>query len=366
MYPNGRNALPVDLIRSTAIILVILLHASIEATPNIDIMSPQGVQLWITSNIYTSLTWSAVPLFVMLTGALLLQPSKVNEPLKVFFKKRFNRIGLPLIFWGAAYFAWRYFVNSEAINSNSILQGIFAGPYYQFWYLYLLIGLYLLTPLLRVVVAYANWNIIKYFIILWFVGTGIVPLFGLYEGITPQITWFRASVFSLTGLVGYFILGAYINKIKIRSSILYLILALSLIWTILGTYFLVGTLGERYSQFFHDASSANVILTSVALFLIISTLSRPKIPTQTASETVVQVAHTNRILQLISQNILPIYLFHVMVLETLQKGYLGFKISVTTMNPIVEIPVITVVTLFICLAVIVPLKKIPFLKNFLG
>ena len=132
MYPNGRTSLPVDLIRTIAIILVILLHASIEATPNIDIMSPQGVQLWFSSNIYTSLAWSAVPLFVILTGALLLQPIKVNEPLKVFFKKRFNRIGLPLIFWGAAYFAWRYFVNGEALTSNSILQGIFAGPYTSF------------------------------------------------------------------------------------------------------------------------------------------------------------------------------------------------------------------------------------------
>ena len=193
-----------------------------------------------------------------------------------------------------------------------------------------------------------------------------MPLFGLYQGINPQILWFRESVFTLTGLVGYFILGAYITKIKIRSSILYLILALSLIWTITGTYFMVGTLGERYGQFFHDASSANVIITSVAFFLIISTLHHPKILTQDTSRAAIKILHTNRILQLISQNTLPIYLFHVMVLETLQKGYLGFKISVTTINPIIEIPVITAVTLLICLAVIVPLKKIPYVKKVLG
>ena len=367
-YPNGRTSLPVDLIRTIAITLVILLHASIEATPNIDIMSPQGVQLWVTSNVYASLAWSAVPLFVILTGALLLQPAKVNEPLKVFFKKRFNRIGLPLIFWGIAFFAWRYFVNAEALTSNSILQGVFAGPYYQFWYLYLLIGLYLLTPLLRVIVAYANWNIIKYLLLLWFGGTAIVPLFGLYQGIIPQVMWFKESVFVLTGLVGYFILGAYITKIKIRASILYLILALSLTWTILGTYFLVGILGERYTQFFHDASSANVIIASVAFFLILSTLCRPKIPIQDASGAAIQVPHThsNRILQVISQNTLPIYLFHVMVLEALQKGFFGFKISITTMSPIIEIPLITALTLLICLAIIVPIKKLPYLKRIIG
>lgn len=55
-----------------------------------------------------------------------------------------------------------------------------------------------------------------------------------------------------------------------------------------------------------------------------------------------------------------------MVLETLQKGYLGFKLSVMTMNPIVEIPLITVVTLLISLAIIVPLKKIPHMKDIIG
>ncbi len=366
LYPNGRISLPVDLIRTIAIILVILLHASIEATPNIDIMSPQGVQLWWASDIYNSLARSGVPLFVLLTGALLLQPAKVDEPLKVFFKKRFNRIGLPIIFWGAAYFAWRYFVNSEALTSLSIIQGIFAGPYYHFWYLYILIGLYLLTPLLRVIVTYAKWNLAKYLLVIWFVGTGIIPLLGLYQGISAQITWFKATVFTLTGLVGYFVLGAYITKIRIRSSILYLIFALSLIWTIMGTYIIVGTLGERYSQFFFDASSANVIITSIAFFLILSTVSHPKTLPPEAAEPAIRVKPTTRIVQVISQNTLPVYLFHVMVLEALQKGYLGFKISVTTMNPIIEIPLITVVTLLICLAVIVPLKKIPYIKKVLG
>ena len=71
-------ALPVDLIRTVAIILVILLHASIEPNPTLDFMSPQGVQLWWASNVYNSIARTAVPLFVMLTGALLLQPNKAR------------------------------------------------------------------------------------------------------------------------------------------------------------------------------------------------------------------------------------------------------------------------------------------------
>ena len=173
MYPkNGDTALPVDLIRTIAIILVILLHASIEPYPTANIMSPQAVQYWWASDVYDSLSRICVPLFIMLTGALLLQPSKVDEPIRVFFKKRWDRIGLPFLFWTVAYFAWNFFVNGKALTLTSVLQGLLAGPYYQFWYLYALVGLYILTPVIRVIVAHADWRIIRYFLLIWFVGTG--------------------------------------------------------------------------------------------------------------------------------------------------------------------------------------------------
>jgi hypothetical protein len=55
------------------------------------------------------------------------------------------------------------------------------------------------------------------------------------------------------------------------------------------------------------------------------------------------------------------------VLETLQRGYLwGFTISGNYLNSIVEVPLITAVTLLICLAVLIPLKKVPILKNLIG
>ncbi len=94
---NEGITLPVDLIRTVAIILVIFaLHAAIEPNPNLGLMLPAGVQLWWTSNVYDSISRTAVPLFIMLTGPLLLTPTKKDEPLRVFFKKRWNRIGIPV------------------------------------------------------------------------------------------------------------------------------------------------------------------------------------------------------------------------------------------------------------------------------
>ena len=359
MYPkNGDISIPVDLIRTVAIVFVILLHAAIEPNPNVDFMSAQGVQLWWIAHAYESFSITCVPLFVMLTGALLLQPSKADEPIKVFLKKRWNRIGIPILFWGTIYFAWRFLVRGETFSLNSVIQGLLAGPYFHFWFLYLLVGLYLLTPIIRVVVAHADMRIIKYFFLIWFLGTAIIPLFTLYPSISPQTVWFKQTVFVLTGMIGYFVLGAYVTKLKLRPSILFLCLVLGSLSTIFGTYFLVGTIGETYSQFFLDASSISVIISSIALFLTLVSVSNQTVENR--------ITRGNQALKLISQNILPIYLFHVIVLETLQKGYLGFKISVTTINPIIEIPLATLVTLLICLAIIVPLKKIPKVKRLIG
>jgi hypothetical protein len=60
------------------------------------------------------------------------------------------------------------------------------------------------------------------------------------------------------------------------------------------------------------------------------------------------------------------YLLHVMIIESLQRGYFGFTISGNTLNSIIEVPLISLVTLFICLAVIIPLKKMLGLKRLIG
>ena len=350
---SGVTSLPVDLIRTIAIILVILLHASIEQYPVTSVVDSSVFVRWWSVNIYDSIARPCVPLFVMLSGALLLQPSKVEEPLRVFFKKRFSRVALPFLFWGAAYFAWRFFVNGELLTLDSIGQGLIWGPYFHFWFLYMLIGLYLITPLLRVLVAHADWKLLRYFLLLWLVGTSAVPLLGILG-----VTSFNNNVFLLTGYIGYFILGVYLLKVQLRPSILYTALALGLVWTMVGTYMITASIGGSQQYFFYDFFSANVILASVALFLLLGSFQYGKIENR--------FPHFNGVLHFISKNSLGIYLFHIMVLETLQKGYLGFKISLTTINPALEIPLVTVVTLFICILVLYPLKKVPVLNRLIG
>ena len=199
--------IPVDLIRTLAIIGVIFLHATNDLTP--DSMSQLEVVRWVTVDVYQSFARIGVPLFVMLTGALLLQPSK-NESLTVFLKKRWARIGLPFFFWGALYFVWIYFADNTPVTVNSVIQGFLTSPYLQFWYIYMLVGLYLITPILRIVMSHADDKTIKYLIALWFVGASVIPAISYF---TPYNV--NTGVFTITGWVGYYILGLYLLKVKI-------------------------------------------------------------------------------------------------------------------------------------------------------
>lgn len=347
------RAVPVDLIRTIAIVGVIALHAANEAIAP-QTMNQTEIYRWLIVDIYQTLSRTGVPLFVMLTGALLLQPSK-NETLSVFFKKRWTRIGLPFLFWGAAYFAWDYFANQQALTSSFIVQGILSGPSYQFWYLYMLVGLYLFTPILRIVVAHADRQTFKYFLVVWFLGTLILPipeLFGAYH--------LDSNVLTIPWWIGYFMLGVFLLNVKVRRSILLGFMSLGLVLTVVCTYVIAATVGGSQTYFFQDYFSPTMILSAVMLFLLLNTIKVP------SNQTKIPHPKINWLLRQISQSTLAIFLFHVMVLETLQRGYLGFTISGNNLNSIIEVPLITVVTLFICLGVIIPLKKVPVLKKVIG
>jgi surface polysaccharide O-acyltransferase-like enzyme len=344
---------PVDLIRTVAIILVIMVHAAIEPHPIVTVMDQTEVVRWFTVNTYDAFADASVPLFVMLSGALLLQPSKV-EPIRVFLRKRALRLGLPFVFWGMAYFLWRFFINHEALTVGSVVQGILTGPYYHFWFLYMLAGLYLITPVLRVVTAHADRRILRYFLVVVFVGTAVVPLLVLASGFTIEL-----KLFAITGWIGYYVLGYYALSSRVRSSLLSALYFLGFLGTVAGTYALTAIVGGHTGLFFLDyLSSAPVVLASAAFFMVLLKVSPEKLETR--------FPHGKRVLHFIGCSTLGIYLSHVMILESLQKGYFGFQISVNTLNPIVEVPLITAVTLVLSAVLVFLLEKIPLVKKAIG
>jgi len=350
--------IPIDLIRTIAIVAVILLHSTNDLT-HTSVMGVNEIYRWWTVNIYQSVGRLGVPLFVMLTGALLLSPSK-QEDLGTFFKKRFTRIGLPFIFWGAAYFVWTIYVENQLATAPSVagffVQGLLTGPYLHFWYLYMLVGLYLITPFLRLMMAKASSQLFKYFAALWFVGTALVPFVYL---LTPYEV--DANFFTVPAFLGYFVIGFYLLRVKVDRKLLVAMLASGVALSAVGTYIIAGTVGGRTQFFFQEYVSPTTIVASIALFLLLINMKAPVEPNPEGKESVWQ-----RFLHVVSENTLAIFFFHLMVLYVLQNGYLGFALNGNTVNSIVGIPLASVLTLLISLAVIVPLKKLPVIKRLIG
>src|SRR5690349_3734023 len=59
---------------------------------------------WWIFNVWDAAMRWAVPAYIMLSGALLLDPARAEAP-AVFYKKRLGRIGIPLVFW-TIFFMW--------------------------------------------------------------------------------------------------------------------------------------------------------------------------------------------------------------------------------------------------------------------
>ena len=341
------------MIRTIAIVAVILLHAGNDLT--VQTMSSLEVYRWWTVDFYQSFGRVGVPLFVMLTGMLLLTPRKEPEGLETIFKKRWVRVGLPFVFWAVVYFLWAFLVNGQAVTANFIIQGVLSGPYYQFWYIYMLLGLYLLTPVLRVMVAHAERSVAKFSLLLWFVGTTILPVVAL---LTPY--HLDVNVLVIPTYVGYYVLGVYLMSVKVKRSYLVALMVLGIALTATFTYVLAATIGGTDMYFFQQYLSPTMILAAVTVFLLLLTVKPPSIQTESSP------TKATKFIKVVSENTFPIFLLHVMIIESIQKGYFGFAINRDTFNPIFEVPLLTVIVFFACLAIILLLKKIPYMSKLVG
>ena len=73
-----------------------------------------------------------------------------------------------------------------------------------------------------------------------------------------------------------------------------------------------------------------------------------------------------KLIKIISVNTLGIFLIHVMINESIQKGFLGFTINRDILNPIIQVPLLAMVVLLISLAIIVLAKKVPYFNRLIG
>jgi surface polysaccharide O-acyltransferase-like enzyme len=138
-----------DLARVLAIVAVLVVHVTMNAVNGA--RTPEGSASWWAANVLNSSSRWCVPVFLMVSGALLLDPRKTDRP-RDFYRRRLARIGVPVLVWTAVYLAFRRLYLGEDVTAGEAARDVASGtPFLQLYFLYVLLGLYLLTPFLRII-----------------------------------------------------------------------------------------------------------------------------------------------------------------------------------------------------------------------
>jgi len=252
--PESTTKNYLDKLRLISTLAVILLHISAEVCHRYFTIPTHQ---WLVANVIDSFTRFCVPVFIMISGALNLQQEKAFS-----IKKRMTTILLPFMFWTTAYLLWLHFTEGLALSRGIIL--IFQGPiYYHLWFVYVIAGLYLLTPIIKPIVAARERT--EYLLLVWGIFSVALPFLGYFTGykLYPNLNF-------LDGYIGLYILGFYLDKyfdIKVKKYLLIPLLIVAWIFTATATW--VATYQTNtFDQTFMAYLTPNVVIMAIALFLL--------------------------------------------------------------------------------------------------
>ena len=208
---SGHRIIGYDLMRTIAIFMVVAIHSHV-----VYLGRNQGSIGWLIVMELTAICLVSVPLFFMISGALLLDSDCIIG-IRELFTRRLPKQFIPFIFWSLIYTILRIAMGKIPLSIESFAKLLYEPAYYQFWFMYTLLAIYLLLPVLQAMVSYLNQKQIEYMLILWFIFSIVVP------SVSHFIDGFMISehidLILCEGYIGYFLLGYYLKKYKRKCKI---------------------------------------------------------------------------------------------------------------------------------------------------
>lgn len=294
-----------DVIRCVAMIMVIGVHCIDPFYISPTMRAIPEYTHWAA--IYGSLLRPSVPLFVMMTGLLLLPVKK--QPLGKFYKKRIYRVLFPFLIWSVLYsmFPWvtgvlglpkeiigNFFCYTQGQESQSLIDSLkdvamipfnFSHKENHMWYIYLLIGLYLYMPFFSAWIENADRKTKRAFLLIWIISL-FIPYLKEYVAnclfersgyVFGTDTWNEFGLFYyFAGFNGYLLLGHYVKKgndWSLMKTFILCILMFAVGYYITYTGFSTTASNpnatETEMELFFTFCSPNVLLMTLATFLLL-------------------------------------------------------------------------------------------------
>ncbi|MBQ8288059.1 MAG: acyltransferase family protein [Clostridia bacterium] len=331
-----------DVLRIIAALAVVMIHVSAIEWKAAEVTSSD----WMAANFFDSLARFAVPVFVMISGALFLGGRQTTGQI---WKRSILRVTIAFAFWSAAYAVYHYIKWDDLGHAlRELVEG-----HYHLWYIPMLVGLYALTPLFRKIVE--SQSLTRYFLVLALVLGFVLPqladtvsLFSKEWGqsVSQLLGDFHLSV----GYVFYYILGYVLSQREIPKKaerLIYLLGGIGLLITLAGTA-VASVYAGAAQLLFYEKFSVNVLLYSVALFVFAKEHFRFDLSER-----------AQRVLRRLSKCSFGVYLVHAMILEYSQ------ELTGTLFTPWLWIPLLTFAVFTVSYLISGLLNLIPAVRKYI-
>nr|WP_068888923.1 acyltransferase family protein [Pedobacter panaciterrae] len=300
----------IDILRIFACFLVVLSHSSDPFIGQFE----NNYSEFVNGSLLGSIVRSCVPLFIMISGYLLLSENLNN--MAAFYNKRAKRLIIPFVTWSVLlpilYFLYVNYT-SPGLSSDLEKNGFTAGATWKniyfsvlnfnyattvLWYMYMLFGLYLFLPIIGSWLQNTSKKNIQCYLIIW-VFTLFLPYieqiapalgysgnFGNY-GILGVCDWnIQGTFYYFSGYMGYMVLAHYLRTYpltwswKVTLLVALILFSVGFAITFLGTLSVLKSPIDRYKniEVVWNFVGINVFLMTVSIFIVFQKINVKKRP----------------------------------------------------------------------------------------
>jgi len=327
-----------DVLRVFAIFAVVMIHVSAGYVTGY----PNESSEFMFGNFFDGVSRCGVPLFVMLSGALMLDEKRTFS-LKDM-KRHVIQLLVLLYVWSFIYACVFYLlpalIRQEAIPVRSFVRAVLFG-HYHLWYMYMLIGLYLITPVLKAFVNEKNKVLVEWFLLLSVIFQFTAPLIEFFAsrftGMTGYVQNFADHwrVGFVTQYTAYYLLGWYLCHIPISRKVRTRVYSLGVLaagFTVLATQAFLSE--DKKTGMFYENLELNVLLYSAAVFTFLYYHLKEKTPSPRVCDMAKKVSGMT----------FGVYVIHAGILAALVKM---IRLSCAPVNILLLWLVTTVLSFFI-------------------
>lgn len=258
----------VDILKAIAIFFVLMIHT---LASGIEIFQINTVN-WYSTIFWGSFVRSAVPLFFMCSGALLLNPKK-EITIKNLYTKNIARIIIALFFWASAYEAFSILIAISngtfymSMIKEAIKRILFFDHHFHLYFLHIMIIVYMFLPATKVLCKYLDVKTYKYILVIWSIVTIIYPFILMYPKFQSIASIPRRWILNFTyGSIGYTMLGDYMNRYSSKKPRFYALVFISgVLATIIGMIYF-SNYAPSYRLILWDGASPTVLMMAYGLY----------------------------------------------------------------------------------------------------